>query len=149
MKTLWNDADRRALQNRIAALSEHRQALWGRMTAHQMVCHLTHSLHMATGDLPVAPKKMILRLWPLKQLIVYAAPFPKNAPTAPELVVTGTPNSWNADVTELRALCDLVAARSPEAHRWPPHPAFGRLTPRAWGVLIFRHMDHHLRQFGA
>ena len=148
MKTFWNDADRHALGTRIAALSSDRQPLWGTMTAHQMVCHLTHSLQMATGDLPVAPKNLPLRFWPLKQLVIYVAPFPKNAPTAPELVITGTPNSWNADLTELRAVCDLVAARSADALGWPPHPAFGRLTPRAWGVLIYRHMDHHLRQFG-
>ena len=148
MKTAWNDGDRRELQNRMAALAEDRKPLWGKMTAHQMVCHLAHSLRMATGDLHVAPKKMLLRFWPLKQLVIYFAPFPKNAPTAPELIISGTSNSWNADVNDLRALCDLVAARAGDAGRWPPHPAFGQLTPRAWGVLIYRHLDHHLRQFG-
>jgi len=37
----------------------------------------------------------------------------------------------------------------PTTEEWPEHPAFGALSRRAWGVLIYRHMDHHLRQFDA
>jgi hypothetical protein len=47
-----------------------------------------------------------------------------------------------------RELLDRAAsARTTDT--WPEHPAFGKLSTRAWGVLIYRHMDHHLRQFGA
>jgi hypothetical protein len=102
---------------------------------------------MALGDLPVAAKATPIRYPPLKQLIVYVAPFPKNVPTAPELLARA-PGDWSSDVHALLGLVDRVVARGPSA-RWPDHPAFGRLSPRAWGVLMYRHMDHHLRQFGA
>jgi hypothetical protein len=111
-----------------------------------MVCHLADSLRMAMGDLKVAPKKSPIRYPPLKQLIVYVAPFPKGVPTAPELLAR-EPREWTAEVADLQSLLDRAAdGRSTDA--WPEHPAFGTLSKRAWGVLIFRHMDHHLRQFG-
>jgi hypothetical protein len=88
-----------------------------------------------------------LRYPPLKQFIVYIAPFPKNVPTAPELLAR-SPRDWGADIAELRSLIERFSARR-GAEQWPDHPAFGRLSERAWGVLVYRHMDHHLRQFGA
>jgi len=117
------------------------------MTAPQMICHLADSAKMALGDLPVASKRLPIRYPPLKQLIIYALPFPKSAPTAPELLARA-PREWHLDVGELTALVDQLAARRGSAS-WPEHPAFGALTERAWGVLVYRHMDHHLRQFGA
>jgi hypothetical protein len=83
----------------------------------------------------------------LKQLIVYLAPFPKGVPTAPELLAR-EPKEWTNDVADVQSLL-ARAAISRTTDAWPEHPAFGRLSKRAWGVLIYRHMDHHLKQFGA
>ena len=92
MKTVWETAAQRELSDRLSTLSADRRARWGKMSAQQMVCHLAESLRMALGELPVAPKNLPLRYPPLKQLVIYLAPFPKNAPTAPELVIAATPN---------------------------------------------------------
>ena len=112
-----------------------------------MVCHLADSLKMAMGDLPVAPKQLPIRYPPLKQFIIYVAPFPKSAPTAPELLAR-EPREW---AQRRRGRAGAAGARGvgPDHDAWPEHPAFGKLSKRAWGVLIYRHMDHHLRQFGA
>ena len=147
MKTMARERDTAELLQRLRQIRPESGRQWGKMTAHQMVCHLTESLKMALGELPVTPKNLPLRYPPLKQLIIFVAPFPKNAPTAPELVITATPNEWARDVSTLTALMDRFAARG-QAGPWTDHPAFGRLSPRAWGVLVYRHMDHHLRQFG-
>jgi hypothetical protein len=147
MKTVWQDEARHELENRIARLSPDRKAQWGRMSAPQMVCHLAESLKMALGDLPVASKRVPIRYPPLKQFIVYLAPFPKNVPTAPELLAR-SPREWSDDVADLQSLLNRFAARGADS-AWPKHPAFGKLSGRAWGVLAYRHMDHHLRQFGA
>jgi len=101
---------------------------------------------MAAGELPCTPKNLPIRYSPLKELIIYALPFPKGAPTAPELLERA-PGEWSADVTELRTLLKQFAKRGP-AGTAPEHPAFGRMTGRHWGVLVYRHTDHHLRQFG-
>ena len=148
MKSIWDTVAQREVHDRLKMLSPDRRSRWGKMSAQQMVCHLGESLKMALGELKVARKNVPIRYPPLKQLIVYVAPFPKNAPTAPELVVTTTPNAWTRDVHDLQVLLDRLVARGQDGS-WPEHPAFGRLSPRAWGVLVYRHMDHHLRQFGA
>jgi hypothetical protein len=148
MKTMWEASRQREIRGRVARLSPEAPGAWGRMSAPQMVCHLADSLKMALGDLPVTHKKVPIRFPPLKQLIVYVAPFPKGVPTAPELIAR-SPAAWQVDVAELQALVDRFVARGSEAVPWPDHPAFGKLSHRAWGVLVYRHMDHHLRQFGA
>lgn len=146
MKSIWQDDDRRAINDRVAGLAWDGRAAWGKFTAPKMICHLADSLKMAMGDLKVAPKRLPIRYPPLKQLIIYAAPFPKGAPTAPELLAR-EPREWAKDVADVQALLARAgSARTTDT--WPEHPAFGRLSRRAWGVLIYRHMDHHLKQFG-
>jgi Protein of unknown function (DUF1569) len=147
MRTMWDAASAGQIRERVARLTPERPRQWGRMSVQQMVCHLSESLRMAIGDLQVAPKRLPIRYAPLKQLIVYLIPFPKNAPTAPELTIAATSRPWADDIALLQQLIDRFAARPADAV-WPDHPAFGRLSRRAWGVLAYRHMDHHLRQFG-
>ena len=145
-KTMFQAASRAELQQRLARLVPDGAAHWGKMNAPKMVVHLSDALRMALGDLAVAPKKTPLRYPILKQLIIYLAPWPKGTPTAPELLARA-PAAWNGEVVALSALVERFASRS-VADRWPTHPAFGSLTGRAWGVLAYRHCDHHFRQFG-
>jgi hypothetical protein len=146
MQTIWNADSRRELQERLARLTPDAKRKWGSMTAPQAVAHLTDAARLALGELPCKPANLPIRYPPLKQLIIYWLPFPKGAPTAPELLGRA-PASWSAEVAELSAMLDRVG-REPADRVWPDHPAFGRLTRRAWGVLVYRHTDHHLRQFG-
>ena len=147
MKSIWQDQSRCELNDRVGRLAWDRRAQWGKFTAPKMVCHLAESLKMAMGDLNVAPKSSPIRYPPLKQLIVYLAPFPKGVPTAPELLARD-PREWANDVADVQSLLARAgSARTTDS--WPEHPVFGKLSTRAWGVLIYRHMDHHLRQFGA
>ena len=147
MKSIWQDEARQELNDRVGALTPDRGAVWGKFTAPKMVCHLADSLKMAMGDLKVPSKHLPIRYTPLKQLIIYLAPFPKGSPTAPQLL-TRAPQEWGRDVGDVQALLARAgSARTTDS--WPEHPVFGTLSKRAWGVLIYRHMDHHLRQFGA
>jgi uncharacterized protein DUF1569 len=146
MKSIWQTEARREIQDRLSTLAPTAQAQWGKMSAPEMVCHLAESVKMTLGDLPCAPRSGALRYTPLKQLIIYVAPWPKGVPTAPELLAR-VPASWSTDVKDLSALLDRLVARG-DAPGLPEHPAFGKLSTRAWGRLVYRHMDHHLRQFG-
>lgn len=147
MKSLWQDATRDEVLARLGHLTPSREPSWGRMSATRMVAHLNESLRMAFGELPTKSKRLPLRYPPLKQLIVYWMPFPKSAPTAPELVAR-EPVAWSAELDACRDLVERFAIE-PRGREWPEHPAFGRLSARQWGVLTYRHMDHHLRQFQA
>jgi uncharacterized protein DUF1569 len=146
MNSMWNDEDRARTLARIARVGSDAKPKWGRMNADQMLAHLVQSLKMAVGEMPTKPKKLPLRYFPLKQLIVYLMPFPKGAPTATELLA-GDASSTEASKAELERLCAAFAKRRGE-RVWPEHPAFGMLSEQAWGVLSYRHFDHHLRQFG-
>jgi hypothetical protein len=146
METIWNAHSRRELQERLARLTWDAERKWGTMTAPQAVAHLVDAARLALGELPCEPANLPIRYAPFKQLIVYWLPFPKGAPTAPELLGR-QPVSWSAEVADLSAVLDRLG-REPADRVWPDHPAFGRLTRRAWGVLVYRHTDHHLRQFG-
>lgn len=147
MPSLHDDATRAVIRQRLHTLAPERTGAWGRMTAPQMLAHLTDALRLAFGDLPCVPKNVPLaRVFPVKHLILYVLPFPKGAPTARELVAR-PPAEWPQ---ELAACCEQLerfASASAPSH-WPAHPLFGRLTGAQWGVLAYRHMDHHLRQFG-
>jgi hypothetical protein len=146
MATLWNDADRQNLVTRVRQLSPEAQARWGSMNARGMLAHLHDCTRMALGELMVPPKKLPIRFPPLKQLLIYVLPFPRNAPTAPE-VIARRADDWVAELAALEAAMDRLMARS-AASSWPDHPAFGTMSRRAWGALMYRHTDHHLRQFG-
>jgi hypothetical protein len=148
MGSILNDADRTAICQRIGSVTSASVPRWGRMDVRAMLGHLRQSALMATGDLPVACKnKRAFQIFPIKHLILHVVPFPRGAPTAPELLV---PNTASVDElrSELVSLVERIGA-GPHEGDGPVHPLFGRLTFREWGVATYKHTDHHLRQFGA
>jgi hypothetical protein len=147
MQSLWNDGAADALAARVRRLTPGQKPQWGRLSCPQAVAHMSDACRLYLGELPCEPKMSPIRYTPLKQLIVYVLPFPKNVPTAPELLAR-RPGVWQAEVDDLCDLITRVAAGRGRAAEWPDHPAFGKLSARAWGVVAWRHTDHHLRQFG-
>jgi hypothetical protein len=146
--TILNDADRAAICQRIGSVTSASVPRWGRMDARAMLAHLKLSALMALGELPVANKsKRAFQVFPIKHLILHVVPFPKGAPTAPELLVPD-PASVDAIRSELLTLVQRIGEERREGHG-PVHPLFGRLSFREWGVATHKHTDHHLRQFGA
>lgn len=146
MKTMFDDAARAGILARIDRITADSRPRWGKMNVEQMLAHIHESMRMACGELSTKPKKLPIRYFPLKQLIVYLLPFPKGAPTAPELLPSDA-RTIEHSKTELTRVLRAFAERAATTE-WPEHPAFGRMTKRAWGVLTYRHLDHHLRQFG-
>jgi hypothetical protein len=145
VKTLHDARVRDEILRRLDGVGPASRPLWGRMNVGQMLCHVGAALEMAMGMLPVKPKpRSPLRRFPLKQLVIYVLPWPKGVPTAPELLTT-PPAGLDAD----RARTKELVADSPVVRVGPEHPTFGVLSGRAWSVLQYRHLDHHLRQFGA
>lgn len=148
MGSILNDDDRAAICQRIGSVTSDSVPRWGRMDAKAMLIHLRQSALMALGELPVAGKsKRAFQVFPIKHLILHVVPFPKGAPTAPELL-----SDDSAPVDEIRAeLVSLVEriGTGPREGDGPFHPLLGRLSFREWGIATHKHTDHHLRQFGA
>jgi len=112
-----------------------------------MLKHLHLSALMALGEMEVpSSNKRVFRKFPLKHLLLYVVPFPKGAPTAPKL----KPADAASMEEERAAVLELIErlGKGPSEGSGPAHPLFGPLTWREWGVVTYKHADHHLRQFG-
>jgi hypothetical protein len=148
MRSILNEGDRAEIGSRVRSLSVSSTRRWGSMDVAGMLQHLRLSACMARGELPVPfATKRAFQVFPLKHLIVYVLPFPKGAPTAPELKPRLVA-SLEEERAELLELLERIGT-GPREGVGPAHPLFGPLTWREWGVATYKHADHHLRQFGA
>ena len=147
MGSLFDARDRGAILGRIAALSPERRPRWGRFTAPEMVCHVSCALRQGLGEYDAGPPRGPIARWPLNWLLIHAVPWPKGRAQSPPEFLAVRPTSWEADVGRLRDLVERFGSRGPDAD-WPPSRVFGRISGRSWGALQYKHLDHHLRQFG-
>jgi Protein of unknown function (DUF1569) len=148
MGSILNASDKAEILDRVRSLSVTSAGRWGTMDVVAMLEHLCLSARMTLGELSVpSVNKRVFQVFPLKHLILYVFPFPKGAPTAPLLkpVVAASLEDERATLLEL---LERIGA-CPRAGAGPSHPLFGPLTWREWGVVTYKHADHHLRQFGA
>ena len=154
MRTLQQPETRASIESRLASLTPDTPRRWGRMTASRMVCHLTDAfrgvLGERTGTAPARPAPLLGRTI-MKWVALYAPlPWPRGLPTAAiaDQERGGTPpTSFDADLAALRAVTGRFVRELP-AVASRPHFVFGPLTEAQWARWGFRHMDHHLRQFG-
>jgi hypothetical protein len=147
MRSILNESDREEICNRLRSLSASSAARWGRMDVRGMLQHLHLSAQMALGELTVTTaNKRAFQVFPLKHLILYVLPFPKGAPTARELH-PGAAASFEEERVAVLALLERIEA-GPREGAGPAHPLFGPLSWREWGAATYKHVDHHLKQFG-
>ncbi|MGN6183348.1 MAG: DUF1569 domain-containing protein [Thermoanaerobaculia bacterium] len=144
MKSFFDVDVRAELLDRVDKVNADSPRQWGKMNVEQMLTHLVQAMRMATGELPVKSKKLPIRYPPLRQLVVYVLPWPKGSPTAEELLPSSTASIEMSKKELARLANEFVNHKG----AWPEHPAFGKLSRNGWGVLVRRHLDHHLRQFG-
>lgn len=152
MKTLARHCDKAEILQRLKAVRPDSARRWGRMSAHQMVCHLSDSFRAVTGQKPVSHAAGPLQRTLVKWIALYAPlPWPAGIRTRPEIdqeLGGTTPADFAADVLQLEALLEHITTET-RTFEWQLHPIFGRLSERAWLRWAYLHMDHHLRQFGA
>ena len=152
MKTLANERDKAEILRRLGGVRPDSMRRWGRMSAHQMVCHLCDSFRMASGQKTASDHTSLLRRTVVKWVALYAPyRWPPGIPTRPEIdqEVGGTrPAEFTADVAQLLSLVELFTATPPPCEG-KTHPLFGPMSRTAWLRWGYLHTDHHLRQFGA
>jgi len=145
--TIWDSSVRNSIADRAQRVTAESTPRWGKFNATGMMAHITDSLRMALGDLPVKSKKLPLRFKPVRHVIIYYLPMPKGAPTAPELIARCSSAVLDDEKKAFAELLNRVAA-VPPGTKLNDHPAFGDLSYDEYGALIAKHTDHHLRQFG-
>jgi hypothetical protein len=152
MKTLAHEGCEAEIVRRLRTVRHDSTRRFGRMSAHQMVCHLSDGCRMATGGRRVTGATGPFKRTLVKWIVLYLPlRWPAGIPTSPEIdqECGGTrPVHFAADVAELEALLELMTTRE-EGAEWSRHPVFGRMSRAAWLRWAYLHTDHHLRQFGA
>jgi len=148
MESLFVPADREALSLRLAALEADSPRRWGKMDPAQMLHHCACGLEAATGDRPMKQRFLGRLLAPLiKSLALGKRPFGRNSPTDPSFIVKGSRN-FDLERTRFATILDRFVQRGPEGAAKATHAFFGKLSGEAWGRLMWKHLDHHMRQFG-
>lgn len=157
MKSLYNPRDHQALRQRLESLRPDSPRQWGRMSPHQAVCHLLDAFRLVLGERDwgirpgdPTPDTFVNRTVGRLYALTLPLPWPKGLPTsrAADQERGGTPpGDFADDVAELEAAMDRF--RDHDGRNMSPHIVFRQLTRGEWGRWGYRHMDHHLRQFGA
>jgi uncharacterized protein DUF1569 len=150
MKNLFEAERAKEIKERLSRLRSDSQRQWGKMSPAQAVAHCALGMEWAVGD-RIPPRMFVGRIiGPMVKRLALRddEPMRRNSPTSPDLVVQDEPNLE----TERQRLCGLIdrfLAAGPKGCTTYPHAFFGRLTPEEWAALTYKHLDHHLRQFGA
>jgi len=148
MKNISEPAVLEEVFQRLDALDSDTPRLWGTMTPAQMLLHCRKQIGLGTGE--VRSKRLYPApiQWLIKQTIGFLIPWSKNLPTAPAMVSTKEDGlDFQTELTELKNTINGFVAL-PENAALSGHPIFGNMTKEEWGRIIYKHLDHHLRQFG-
>jgi hypothetical protein len=150
VKHLFRPAAAAEIKARIVRLRPESERQWGRMDVAQALAHCAIAFDMAMGRIN-PPRVLIGRvIGPVakRSLITNGKPMVRNARTEARLVVEGERDFWAERATLLETIDRFVAA-GPNGCTTHPHFFMGPMTPEEWAALMYQHLDHHLRQFGA
>ena len=148
MKTIFEKTAHDELLERLAKLDTNSERQWGKMTPSQMMEHVARAIEMAISKEPkkqILPGKLFSRFF--RKEYFGPDPFKRNRPTGPWLIVRDEPD-FEPTRERLSTLITKLHHAGEPATDGNVHPFFGTLTGKQWGETQYKHVDHHLRQFG-
>jgi hypothetical protein len=149
MKTVFDPGTYQEVVRRLDSLQPDAQRQWGKMSVAQMLEHNSRTLEVVTGKRPMTHAFLGKLIgWMFKKRFLGEEPFGKNGPTGPALIVTDEPD-FQETKGKMRALLSDLHRLGEKGCDGRIHGFFGRLSGAEWGVIQYKHLDHHLRQFGA
>jgi hypothetical protein len=145
VKDLFDTTVKEDIINRINKLTPQSQALWGKMNVAQMLVHCQMPLGVATGNHTLKGNFFMRLIGPLfKKQLFNDKPFKRNLPTDKSFIITHTHDLEK----ERQNLIAMINSFSAATMSNEPHPFFGKLTNEEWSCGTWKHLDHHLQQFG-
>ena len=147
MKNLFDPQAVEEVMTRMQQLKPTSQRQWGKMDVAQMMAHCSAALEMASGKFQ-AKRSLVGRVVGprVRHLLTDDSPFRRNSPTSKELKV---------GVCDFTQEYERLKQRVRQFHQGGesqvtshPHPFFGKITPVEWSTGMYKHLDHHLKQFG-
>ncbi|WOI22811.1 MULTISPECIES: DUF1569 domain-containing protein [Nonlabens] len=146
MKSFFEIEAYQELQERIDNITIDSNAQWGKMNGSQMLNHCQAPIKIALGKSDVTMKSNWLIKVLFKKMMYSPKPFKKNAPTPPQFRSLGD-YDFNIEKIELQKwMNELWEDRNNENR--VPHPVFGDFTKDQWGIMQWKHLNHHFEQFG-
>ena len=135
---------------RIKALSPESKALRGKMSVAQMLAHCNVSFEYGfEPEKHARPNRLMRKIITLfaKNMVVSDTPFPKNSKTSPDMIITDI-RDFDTEQARLIDFVSRVQAQGAEFYDGLESHAFGKLSRSEWSNLFYKHLDHHLSQFG-
>ena len=148
MQSLFDNDTYHGIVDRLDKLSPSSKAEWGKMSVAQMLAHCKVAFSVPLSEKPM-PRMMIGRLlgWVFKSKLYNDSPWGRNLPTSPSFVIKDERDFYK-EKSELLELIHTFYNLGPSQVGKHPHPMFGKFTPAQWGQSMYKHLDHHLQQFG-
>ncbi len=149
MKNCFDPVVSQELISRINRLTPSHSPLWGKMTVSQMLAHCSVAYEMVYTDKHPKPGKIIcflLRLF-VKKGVVNETPYPRNSRTAPAFIIKDKRN-FEEEKSKLISYIQKTTDLGPMYFQGKESLSFGPLTTGEWNNLFYKHLDHHLTQFG-
>lgn len=149
MNSLFTSEGLSEIQTRINNLSETTKPQWGKMNVSQMLKHCIAPMAAVNGKVEMTQKvgfmkKLIFKMF--KPMMYNDKPWKQNMPTGKDFIITNTEGFSSEKTNLLSEMDDFYAQKNKET--WEPHPVFGNFTTEQYGKMQYKHLDHHLRQFG-
>jgi hypothetical protein len=149
VKSLFEPSSAIEIRKRIELLKPESRRQWGTMKVAQMLAHSSSWMEMAAG-VKSPPRSFVGRIFGkiAKKSVLGEGPVRRNMPTDKSLIIYGE-REFAAEQQRLLEWVDRFSTGGPEQCTTHPHSFFGSMTPNEWAILGYKHLDHHLRQFGA
>ena len=148
MKSIFDVSAYSEIIDRVELLNEDSTGQWGKMDVAQMLSHCQNPLAVALGRKSLKKPNFFMKMIykSFKSALYNDRPWKKNLGTSPEYVVDSNKDFSKEKIALKEILTDFYEMRTQE--KWDPHPVFGQFTQDQWGKLQYKHLDHHLKQFG-
>ncbi len=147
MKSFFDETTYQDLRKRLDSIPATATPLWGKMNAAQMFKHCQYPIQTALGKEKIQMKgNFIIRLL-FKKMLYSPKPFKKNTPTPKRLQIVDRYDFESEKEKLDQWMQELWYDRNNENRR--KHPVFGHFTKEQWGIMQWKHLDHHFKQFGA
>jgi hypothetical protein len=146
---IYNNEVTKALCTRINLLNPNSDAKWGKMNVSQMLAHLNVMFELGLEQKHKPPNgfvRFMLQSF-VKNKITNEVPYKKNSMTAPEMVIKHQPD-FETEKSRVVNYLHNIEQNGKEFFDQREHPSFGKLNAIEWSNLFYKHIDHHLKQFG-
>ena len=149
MKNLFDKTFSTEMIQRIELLHLNSERKWGKMSVDQMLAHCNVTYEFIYEDIHPKPntfKKWMLKTF-VKNVVVNEKPYKRNSRTAPEVLII---NEKNFEVEKNRLISYIKKTQELGSDYFDHKESrsFGNLTKTEWNNMFYKHLDHHLSQFG-